>query len=218
VLLAGCALVWWRRRPDAPVYRIAPVTRGSISRAVIATGSVNPVVTVQVGAFVSGNIQTLHCDYNTRVRAGQLCAKIDPRPYQVVVDQDSAALASGQAQLSKDQASLTYARVNYTRDLGLLQEGVVSQDNVDNDKSVLDQAVAQVALDQATVTERQAALHAAQVNLQYTNIVSPVEGTVISRNVGAVPARWWEVAQLAVGMGGGWWLIPESARLRWGQS
>lgn len=183
VVIAAIGMVWERRRPAVSGYLTAAVSRGPVTRAVIATGSVNPVVTVQVGAFVSGNIQTLYCDYNTKVTANQLCAQIDPRPYQVVVDQNAASLGSAQAQLSKDQAGLVYARLNYQRDLGLLQQGVASQDNVDSDKSALDQAVAQVGLDQATVTERRAALRAAQVNLQYTHIVSPVEGTVISRNV-----------------------------------
>ena len=183
VLVATIGLVVWRRRPAAPVYITASATTGAIVRAVIATGSVNPVVTVQVGAFVSGTIQTLYCDYNTRVKANQLCAKIDPRPYQVVVDQNAAALASARAQLLKDQASLTYANLNYDRDLGLLKQGVVSQDQVDTDKSALDQATAQVALDRATITEHEAELRAAEANLQFTDIVSPVEGTVISRNI-----------------------------------
>jgi HlyD family secretion protein len=181
--VAAIGLVWWRKRPAAASHITAPVTRGPIIRTVIATGSVNPVVTVQVGAFVSGTIRTLYCDYNTKVKANQLCAKIDPRPYQVVVDQNAAALGSARAQLVKDQASLTYARLNDDRDLGLQKRGVVSQDNVDIDKSTLDQAVGQVALDRATVTQHEAELRAAQVNLQYTNIVSPVEGTVISRNI-----------------------------------
>jgi len=184
VVVLAIALVWWRRsRSPSTGYLTAPVSRGTIIRAITATGAVNPVVTVQVGAFVSGNIQTLYCDYNTKVKPNQLCAKIDPRPYQVVVDQNAAALGTAKAQLLKDQASLTYAKLTYDRDLGLLKQGVVSQDNVDSDKSTYDQAVAQVALDQATITQRQAELQAAEVNLQYTDIVSPVEGTVISRNV-----------------------------------
>ena len=117
------------------------------------------------------------------MKAGQLCAKIDPRPYQVVVDQDAANLANGQAQLKKDQASLVYAKVSYERDLGLLNHGIVSRDTVDNDKSVYDQAVAQVKVDESTIQQRQASLHAAQVNLDYTNIISPVDGTVVSRNI-----------------------------------
>jgi HlyD family secretion protein len=117
------------------------------------------------------------------VKTGQLCAKIDPRPYQEALDQAKANLATARAQLHKDQASLAYANINYERDRGLRKAGVVSQDTLDSDKSAYDQAVAQVALDEATIDQRQAALDAAQVNLDYTNIVSPVNGTVVSRNV-----------------------------------
>ena len=183
VLAVAAAFMWWRARPAPVQYTTAPVTRGPIVRAVIATGAVNPVITVQVGAFVSGTIRALYCDYNTQVKANQLCAKIDPRTYQQAVDQNVAALASARAQLQKDQAALSYAEINYDRDRQLLAKGVVSQDQVDIDKSALDQAKAAVALDAASVMERQAALKAAQVNLQYTDIVSPVDGTVISRNV-----------------------------------
>ena len=121
VLVTGYA--WWQMRPVAPQYVTAPVTRGDVVRAVISTGTLNPVVTVQVGSYVSGTIQQLFCDYNTKVKAGQLCAKIDPRPYQVVVDQAAANLNSSQAQLKKDQAGLAYAKINYERDLGLQKQG-----------------------------------------------------------------------------------------------
>ena len=161
----------------------APVTRGAVVRAIVTTGAVNPVVTVQVGTYVSGVIQALYCDYNTQVKSGQLCAKIDPRPYQVVYDQDAASLASAEAQLRKDRAALVYATINEKRDRTLRTRGIVSQDTVDNDRSTLDQSAAQVGLDEATIQERRAALHAAQVNLDYTNIVSPVDGIVVSRSV-----------------------------------
>ena len=184
VALAGvAAAVRWQHRPDGSRYVTAEVTRGPIVRTITTTGAVDPVITVEVGAYVSGTIQSCSCDYNTQVKAGQLCAKIDPRPYQVVVDQDVANLANAKAQLVKDQASLTYAKISYERDSGLLGKGVVSRDTVDSDKSVYDQAVAQVKVDESTILQRQAELHAAQVNLDYTNIVSPVDGTVVARNI-----------------------------------
>ncbi len=182
-VLVGLIATWWWRRPDQPRYVTAPVTRGPIVHAVIATGTVNPVITVQVGTYVSGTIQALYCDYNTQVHANQLCAKIDPRPYQVIVEQDAATLASARAQLKKDQASLAYAKITYQRDLGLLKAGVTSQEEVDNDKSLYEQAKAQVALDLAAVAQHEAELRAAKVNLGYTNIISPVVGTVVSRNI-----------------------------------
>ena len=174
---------WWQGRPGSVHYVTTAAERGPITKEIITTGTVNPVVTVQVGSYVSGVIKSLSCDFNTVVKAGQVCAKIDPRPYQLVVDQASANLASARAQLEKDLASLAYAKTNYERDLSLLKEGVVSQDTVDTDKSAYEQGKAQVALDKATIQQHQAALNAARVNLGYTDIVSPVDGTVISRSV-----------------------------------
>lgn len=181
VLVAGA--VFWQLRPEPPRYLTAPATRRDVDRFVVTTGSVNPVVTVQVGTYVSGPIQSIYCDYETRVKAGQLCAKIDPKTFQVAVDQAQANLASARAQLAKDRASLAYARTNYRRDRGLVSRGIVSQETVDSDRNARDQASAQVALDRAAIKQREAALEGAQVNLRYTDIVSPVDGVVVSRNV-----------------------------------
>ncbi len=184
VLLAALAVAWWAGHRSVPVqYLRAPVTRGLVARSISATGTVNPVLTVIVGSYVSGVIQAQYCDFNTRVRKGQLCARIDPRPYQTVVDQNTAQLGVARAQLQKDLANLQYARINEARQAGLVGRGVVSQDVVDAARNALSQASAQVLLDQATVREREASLEAARVNLGYTDIVSPVDGTVVSRNV-----------------------------------
>jgi HlyD family secretion protein len=177
------AYLAWRARPVSTEYVTEPATRGAVVQSIATTGSVNPVVTVQVGSYVSGIIREIHCDYNTEVKAGQLCAKIDPRPYELTVDQNEANLASAKAQMDKDEATLAYAKTIYDGDLKLVKQNLVSQDTVDSDKSKYDQAKAQIEVDQAAIAQRQAALHAAQVNLGYTDIVSPVDGIVISRNV-----------------------------------
>ena len=175
---------WWFAGARSNVsYTTAAVTRGDVTRAVIATGTVNPVLTIIVGTYVSGVIQELSCDYNTRVKVGQVCARIDPRPYQTVVDQNKANLEQAKAQLVKDKATLAYAQLTYDRNLRLAQSNAVSKDTLDNAKSELDQAQAQIGVDEAAIAQRQAQLEAAQVNLSYTNIVSPVDGTVVSRNV-----------------------------------
>jgi len=183
ILLAGGGLYWLKGRHVQFTYVTAPVTRGVVARAVTATGTVNPVLTVTVGSYVSGVIRDQFCDFNTRVRVGQLCAKIDPRPYQTVVNQDRANLANAKAQLSKDQATLTYDRIAYERDAGLVKRGIVSQDTVDSAKSAFDQALAQIEVDKAVIQQEGAALDSALINLGYTNIISPVDGTVVSRTV-----------------------------------
>lgn len=184
LIVAIAAVTWWTLDERSTVHYVtAPVAKGSVIRTVTATGTVNPELTIIVGAAVSGFIQQLYCDYNTRVKKGQVCARIDPRPYQSVVDQNKANLAVAKAQLEKDKANLTYANLALSRAATLLPTHAVSQDAYDSAKSTYDQAVAQITFDEATVQQRQASLDAAQVNLDYTNIVSPVDGTVVSRNV-----------------------------------
>jgi HlyD family secretion protein len=184
VLLAGAAAWYLHGRGAGEVkYITAPVTRGSIVRAVTATGTVNPVTTVQVGTYVSGPIVAINVDFNSAVKAGQLLAKIDPRPFAATVAMQRAALANARAQLQKDQANLVYQKLTYERDVPLVKGSVISQDALDNQFSVYNQAVAQVVLDQAAIQQQVASLQTAELNLNYTNIVSPVDGTVVSRNV-----------------------------------
>lgn len=180
---AGVGIYRFVNKATGVRYLTQQVTRGPVVRAVTTSGTVNPVITVQVGTYVSGVIQARYCDYNTRVRKGQVCAKIDPRPYQVVVDQNKATLAVGRAQLVKDQADLTYAKIAYERNRKLAATRSVSLDVLDASKSALDRATAQIGLDEATIGLQEAQLRAAEINLGYTDIVSPVDGTVVSRSV-----------------------------------
>jgi HlyD family secretion protein len=184
LVVVAIAAAWWIFSSGPAVhYATAPVSRGAVSHTVIATGTVNPELTIIVGTYVSGVIQEVHCDYNTKVTKGQLCARIDPRPYQTIVDQNKANLAVARAQQQKDEAQLTYAKSSLDRAAQLIQHKAISEDSYDSAKNAFDQAAAQVAFDKATIQQRQAALDAAQVNLDYTNIVSPVDGVVVSRSV-----------------------------------
>ena len=153
-------------------------------RAVTTSGTVNPVITVQVGTYVSGVILARYCDYNTQVKKGQICAKIDPRPYQVVVDQNSATLGVRRAQLVKDQANLVYAKLAYERNKRLAATKAVSQDALDASKNAL-MTRRRRRSDWTRRPSRlqEAQLHAAEINLGYTDIVSPVDGTVVTRSV-----------------------------------
>jgi HlyD family secretion protein len=180
-VIAG-ALWWYLHRSDIR-YVTAKVTAGDIRRTVAMTGALNPVVTAQVGSYVSGNIKSWSCDYNASVKIGQSCALIDPLPFEVVVDQDKADVTTAEAQLVKDRAALVYARVTYERDSKLLSQGIVSQAQIDTDKSAMDQGAAQIDLDVATIDSKKATLKAAVVNLAYTKIVSPVDGMVITRYI-----------------------------------
>jgi len=185
VLIAAAGVLgyrYWTSSPETK-YVPAPVVQGPVVGAVTATGTVNPVTTVQVGTYVSGPIQAIYADFNSPVKAGQLIAKIDPRTFTFQVEQARATLENSRAQLLKDRADLAYKKLSYERNLQLVRTNVVSQDVVDSAQSAFRQAQAQVALDQAAIKQQQASLSQAEVNLNYTNIVSPVAGTVVSRNV-----------------------------------
>jgi multidrug efflux pump subunit AcrA (membrane-fusion protein) len=107
LLAAAGGAAWWRIRATPSVHcTTAPITRGTIARSVTATGTVNPILTIIVGSYVSGVIQSLSCDYNTVVKAGQICAKVDPRPYQATFDQYAGQLLRDQAILGKDRTNL----------------------------------------------------------------------------------------------------------------
>jgi HlyD family secretion protein len=183
LLAAGAAWWWIAGRSAAMHYTATPVTQGTVARAVTATGTINPVLTVIVGSYVSGVIQSLQCDYNTKVTKGQVCATIDPRPFQAVVDQYTANLAVAKAQLQKDQASLEYTKANSGRTALLARQDSIATDTADLARSTYNQGQAQVLLDQSTVQQWEAQLKGAQVNLDRTEIISPVDGIVVSRNV-----------------------------------
>lgn len=181
---SALAIIWQRSGiSSSPSFETVAVSRGDVIRQVTATGTVNPELTIIVGSYVSGPITDIRCDFNTVVKAGQVCATIDPRPYQTTVNQDAANLSVADAQLTKDGANLNYAQLNYQRNQRLIQTQAVSQDALEIAKNLADQAAAQVALDQAMIEQREAELSAAQINLNYTSIRSPVDGVVVSRNV-----------------------------------
>jgi HlyD family secretion protein len=184
LLVAVASGTWWAFAERTTVHYVtAQVALGTVTRTVTATGTVNPELTIIVGSYVSGVIQEIYCDYNTKVKKGQICGKIDPRPYETLVAQAKANLLVGKAQLQKDQANLSYTKTNYERHAQLIVSHAVSQDVFDQAKNAYEQAQAQIAYDQSTIQQQQAALDSAQVNLDYTNIVSPVDGTVVSRSV-----------------------------------
>ena len=163
-----------------------------------ASGIVVSTATAPIGARVSGVIQALYCAASTKVKAGQLCAKIDPHPYEVVMDQDKADLAAAEDRLQKDKADLAHKKAAFERHEALSKRRAVSRKALDNSRRAYEQAQTQTKLDEATITQLQAALHAAENNLGYTNIVSPIDGTVVSRNVaiGQMVAAGSETAPL----------------------
>jgi len=181
--LAGGWLTWSLHRGGTVHFVTEKVERGSIVRTVSTTGTVNPVNTVSVGTHVSGVILALYCDVNTKVKAGQLCAKIDPRPHQAAVDQERANLAEADARLEKDKAALTHAEAIFARNRILAERRAISRAALDKSRDAYERAQARTMHGEASIAERRAALHDAEINLGNTDIASPVDGTVVSRKV-----------------------------------
>src|SRR5438105_1854329 len=157
------------RSGGAANYQTASVTHGAITQAVTATGTLNPVVNVQVGSQVSGNIAKLFVDFNSQVKAGQVVAQIDPALFQATVTQAEGDLANA-------QAALELAKVNGTRTQELFARKTSSQAD-------LDQAMANLHQAEANVKIKQGALDKAKADLDHCTITSPIDGIVISRNV-----------------------------------
>ena len=164
-------------------YRTAPVERGSVISTVTATGTINPVTTVQVGSQVSGMIESLHADFNSTVKTGAVVARIDPFPYRAKRDQASANLANAKAALVKARVDLSQRKRELDRVQILLKQQFVSQNEVDMAVTAHEGAIAQLAVAEAAVKQAEAALESAELDLKYTVIRSPVDGTVISRLV-----------------------------------
>lgn len=184
LLLAVSGYAYFRHQNgDDEEFLTETIDRGPIAATVTASGTVNPVTTVQVGTYVSGPIKAIYADFNSKVAKGQLVAKIDPASYQVKVASAEAAVATAKARVAKSRADLELKRLTFDRNRQLLERNLIAQNDLDTAKSSYDQAVAQQALDEAGVRQATADLEAARINLGYTDITSPVDGVVVSRSV-----------------------------------
>jgi HlyD family secretion protein len=187
VLLAAGGFVGYRTLlsgDEEPVrYRTAVVSHGDVEKAVTATGTLSPLVTVTVGSQVTGRIHEIFVDFNSRVRKGQVIARIDPRLYKTEVANTRANLAAARANLRKAEAAAREAKLQYERDRGLSAQKVVAPAEVETRLATYQSAEAQVVAARASVEQAKAALSRAQTNLAYTTIVSPIDGVVVSRSV-----------------------------------
>jgi len=182
LLLVG-AFFFFRDGEKEPKYRTEKVSRGDIRAAVTATGTMNAVVTVLVGTQVSGTIKTLYVDFNSPVKKDQILAQIDPATFQAQVDQARANLLAAGANVEKAEAALLDARRTLGRNKTLYQKNYIAKSDLDTAETNEQATRAQVSAAKAQVQQARAALDFAENNLRYTRIVSPVDGTVISRNV-----------------------------------
>lgn len=176
--------VFFNGERKVPVqYRTATVERGQVISIVSATGTINPVVLVQVGSQVSGMIKSLHADFNSRVKAGDTIAVIDPEPIKARQEQAASNLVVARSNVARAKADLAQRKRELDRVQSLLPQQFVSQNDVDVALTNFQSAEAQLRVTEAQVKQAEAALNAAELELKYTVIRSPIDGIVVARNV-----------------------------------
>src|SRR5215831_16839988 len=190
VVAAGVVtVVLLGRKSSAADFLTAKVEVGTVELDVSATGTLQAVTTVQVGSQVSGTVSWLGADFKSRVKAGQIVAKLDPSIFQAQVDNNQASLANVQA--AAEAAQKDIKMVIADRDLQAAQAQAKQADarlqqaaaQIGQAKAVLASSTAKLQQAKAAVQQAQAQLAMAKVNLGYTIIKSPIDGVVVSRNV-----------------------------------
>jgi cytochrome o ubiquinol oxidase subunit IV len=159
------------------------VQQGSGARTVTARVVVGPYKTAPVHAPVSGLIQAVECDVDMQIKAGQICARIDPRPYQIALDQSKASLQKAQSLLETDKADFDRAKRALEKHEAQAKRGASSKKAIDRSRKSFERVQTRTSRDVARVADLEEAVNIAETNLASTDIVSPLDGTVLSRNV-----------------------------------
>jgi HlyD family secretion protein len=184
---SGCwlflVLVACRSGKPTPKFETSAVDRGQITSKVTATGTLSARVTVQVGTQVSGRVSELHVDFNSRVKKGQVLAKLDQQSFQALLDQAIANAAVAEGNLEKAKVQLAEAEREAARQKALFDKELISKAEADTGEAAAAAARAQVSVALGSLAQAKAARRQAEVNLNYTTITSPINGLVISRNV-----------------------------------
>jgi HlyD family secretion protein len=209
LLIAGGVIAATRGGTKIDPTKLAKVERGDLAKSVVATGKVTPITKVEVKSKASGIVKKLYVDYGDRVKQGQLLAQLDKVEIQAQVDQSRAALEAAEANLKSAQADYQRAKVDaegpdvpllkraYDRDVSMAKDGVVSESALEDAQKNYELALnkqnvakaqvtvlnAKIAQAQAQVVEDQANLKQLEEQLSYTDIVSPIDGIVLSRDV-----------------------------------
>lgn len=179
----GVGAYYYAREKNPPQVMTADITRGDITEAVSATGTLEAVTTVQVGTQVSGTIQVLNADYNSIVHKGQIIAKLDPALFQTQIEQGRANLVRAEADTQRNRVAVDDATRKLKRAQELAARKLIAPSDLDTAEVDLHSAQAQLQSSEAQVTQARASLNQNQVNLEHTVIQAPIDGIVIARNV-----------------------------------
>ena len=176
LLVSGCQ----KNKPD---YVTTKVVQGDISQKITASGTINPISTVVIGTQVSGIVAEIYVDYNSIVKKGELLAIIDPQTFEAAVDQKQAALDIAKAELKVTENNVVYYKKHLNRIQKLNTSKYSTDKELESAERDYNNAVAEKALREAQVKQAEASLKQARIDLDYTKIISSVDGVVISREV-----------------------------------
>ena len=185
--VALLATAWWlQMAPEAEkiaAYTQVEVQRADITSVVSATGTVNPVNTVQVGSQVSGAVQRLHADFNQEVEKNQVIAQIDPAVFRAKLAEAEATVKSAEASVKKAKVAVADAKRELDRQTNLFKKKLAAENVLDAARFAHDSALVEQQVKEAALAQAQAARKREQVNLAYTTIYAPINGVIISRDV-----------------------------------
>lgn len=185
VLIVGVSTLGCQPAAEEPqaAFTFANVQRGSLSATVSATGTLNPLVTVQVGSQVSGRIERIAVDFNAPVKKGDVIAQIEPSLFKTEVAQAQANLQSAEAELEKARVGVRETQRQLQRVQELRGRNLVAESELDTARFAQQAAIAEEHVRQAAIAQAQAELDRAKVNLAHTTIYAPINGVVVSRSV-----------------------------------
>jgi HlyD family secretion protein len=183
LLIALVASWQMRPKPVLDPYRTTTVERGAIVKTVAASGSLQALITVDVGSQVSGQITEVKVDYNDQVRKGQVMAIIDPQTFQSRLAQAEADAAAGKALIAQTEAQAANAKADFQRKATLVAKGFYSASVLDQARATTLNADAAVVSARARLRQSQAALNSTRVDLGRTTIVAPIDGVVVDRKI-----------------------------------
>ncbi len=182
-VLVGGGFFLLRGRGEATQFTTGAIDRGDVVQVVGATGILEAVTTVQLGSQVSGTIKSLHADFNSTVKKGQVVARLDPSIFDARLGQAQANLLAAKANVERARSTVEDMRQKYARAKELAAQKLLPTTELETAKANFDGAVAQVKAAEAAESQSQASVNQAKLDLSHTIIDTPIDGVVISRNV-----------------------------------
>lgn len=183
VVISALLVMWMhaRKQARAPIFETSAIRRGDLNVTVTATGTIQGLNTVEVGAEVSGRIAKVLVDFNDRVEAGQLLAEIDPEQFRAAVEEAKARVVSAEANIRQARATFAEAKAQADRAKTQIEKGLISQRDLEVAEAAAIRAEANLSSAQADATLARAALKSAEFRLERTKIIAPIAGIVLSR-------------------------------------